>query len=61
MAEIFSKLQEFLVKCSRVWAVMKKPNKEELKITAQASGLGILLIGLMGFLIAIIVRFLLIK
>jgi len=49
-------LKEFLGKCKRVWTVMKKPTKEEIKSIALASGLGILLIGLIGFILATIVR-----
>jgi len=44
------------MKCSRVWTVMRKPTKEEFKVIAQASGLGLLLIGLVGFLIALVFR-----
>lgn len=44
------------MKCNRVWSVMRKPTKEEFKVIAQASGLGLLIIGLLGFLIALVFR-----
>ena len=56
MAEIILKLREFIAKCNRVWTVMRKPTKEELKIVAQASGLGLLLMGLIGFAISMTMR-----
>lgn len=49
-----SKLQlfkDFLVECQRVLRITKKPNKEELKTIVKISGLGMLVIGLMGFFI----------
>ncbi|MFC1685982.1 protein translocase SEC61 complex subunit gamma [Nanoarchaeota archaeon] len=56
MAEWILKSREFFMKCNRVWTIMKKPTKEEFKVIAQASGLGLLVIGLMGFLISLIFR-----
>ena len=56
MAEWVLKSKEFLMKCSRVWSIMRKPTKEEFKVIAQASGLGLLVIGLVGFLISLIFR-----
>lgn len=40
---------------------MRKPTKEELKITAQAAGIGMLLIGLIGFIISTIIRLLTVR
>ena len=56
MVDLMLKLQEFFAKCSRVWAVMMKPTKDEIKVVAQASGLGILLMGLIGFAISMAIR-----
>jgi len=53
---MIQQLKEFFMKCVRVWAVMKKPTKEEIKATATAAGLGILLLGLIGFVISAIVK-----
>ncbi len=54
--EIVSKAREFFMKCNRVWTVMRKPTKEEFKVIAQASALGLLVIGLLGFVISLIFR-----
>ncbi len=48
---ISQKFKTFLVECRRVWQVTKKPKKEELKVILKVTGLGILVIGLVGFLI----------
>lgn len=45
------KLKDFIGECKRVLLITKKPDKEELKTIVKISGLGILLIGLLGFLI----------
>lgn len=49
--ERWTRLKEFVKECKRVLAVTKKPNAEELKTIVKISGIGILLIGLIGFLI----------
>ena len=57
MAEIVAKAKDFFMQCSRVWAVMRKPTKEEFKMVAQASGFGILIIGAIGFAVSLLMRF----
>lgn len=49
-------IKDFFLKCSRVWAVMRKPTKEEIKTIAIASGFGMLVLGLIGFVVSAIVR-----
>lgn len=49
---LLSNFKNFIFKCARVWNITRKPTKEEFKTIAKASMLGILLIGLVGFLIA---------
>ena len=44
-------VKDFLRECKRVLLVTKKPDKAELKMIVKISGLGILIIGLLGFLI----------
>ena len=56
MVKLIEKLHEFYMKSSRVWTVMRKPTKEEFKIIAQASGLGLLLMGFLGFAIFVIMK-----
>jgi|GEM_PF-1317146 len=43
--------KDFVKECKRVWTITKKPNREEFKTIVKISGVGILLIGLIGFLI----------
>lgn len=47
-------LSSFLVECKRVLAVTKKPTGEEFKTVVKVSGAGLLLIGLIGFLVMIL-------
>jgi len=51
-----NKLKSFWKKCKRVWMAMKKPSKEEFQTIAKVSALGILVIGLIGFLFSIIMQ-----
>jgi protein transport protein SEC61 subunit gamma and related proteins len=46
-----SKIRSFVIQCKRVLKITKKPSKEEFKIIVKVSGIGILLIGAMGFII----------
>lgn len=47
------KAKRFLNECVRVLRITKKPNKEEFKVIVKVSGLGIIVIGLIGFIIQI--------
>lgn len=53
-----TKLGSFLVQTRRVWLVLRKPTGEEFKAVAKVSALGILAIGLVGFIISDIIKFL---
>lgn len=44
-------IQSFIIECKRVLIVTKKPDREEFKTIVKISGLGILVIGLVGFVI----------
>jgi len=48
-----TRLKSFVIECKRVWQVTRKPSKEELKVIVKVTGLGILIIGLIGFIINI--------
>ncbi len=52
--KIINSLKSFIERCKRVWMVLKKPTKEELMKVAQISAIGILVIGLLGFIISMI-------
>jgi protein transport protein SEC61 subunit gamma-like protein len=47
-------IRETLTRYKRVLMIARKPDKDELKETARVCGIGILLIGLIGFIFYII-------
>ena len=51
---LIQKLKRFGKECIRVIKVTKKPGKEEYKTIVKVSGIGILIIGLIGFVIQMI-------
>ena len=53
-----ARLRAFLIECRRVLFVTKKPTTEELKVILKVSGLGILLLGFIGFLLQMTKHFL---
>jgi len=57
--KILSSIQSFVLQCSRVWRIMRKPSSEEFKSISKVSAIGLLVIGLIGFLVAIVVNILL--
>jgi len=53
---MLEKAKSFLLKCKRVWQVLKKPSKKEFELTAKVSAIGIGILGFLGFLIAMIMK-----
>jgi len=51
-----TKLKEFITECGRVLRVARKPSKHEFWTIAKVSGIGIMIIGLLGFLLHLIDR-----
>lgn len=51
---LLGKLKNFVKECTRVLKITKKPTKEEFKTISKVSGLGILIIGLIGFIVHLI-------
>jgi len=49
-------IKSFFGKCVRVWRALKKPSKEEFEKVAKISAIGILIIGLFGFLVALLMK-----
>jgi protein transport protein SEC61 subunit gamma and related proteins len=49
-------ITSFFLKCKRVWHALKKPSKKEFLTIAKVSGVGILILGFFGFLIAGIMK-----
>ncbi len=54
LAELWIRLGSFIKECKRVLMLTKKPSKEEFKIIVKVTAAGILLIGLVGFIINMI-------
>lgn len=53
---IITKFKRFIKECVRVLKVTKKPTSTEFKTIVKVSGIGILLIGLIGFIIQLLYR-----
>ncbi|MBI2176332.1 protein translocase SEC61 complex subunit gamma [Candidatus Woesearchaeota archaeon] len=53
---VFTKLRSFALECRRVLTVTKKPTKDELMNIVKVAGIGIGLIGLIGFVLNMINR-----
>lgn len=54
---ITQSFSSLIQKCIRVWKVMRKPTKEEFMVVIKVSAAGTLIIGALGFLIAVIMKF----
>lgn len=52
--DLIIRLKDFGIECKRVFLVTKKPTREEFKAVVKVAGLGILIIGFIGFLVHII-------
>jgi len=51
-----TRLKSFIIECKRVLMVTKKPTSIEYKTIVKVTGLGIAIIGLLGFLIQMIAQ-----
>lgn len=56
---LMQKMKRFISECVRVLHVTKKPTKDEFKIIVKVSGLGMIIIGLIGFILQMIRQLLL--
>jgi protein transport protein SEC61 subunit gamma-like protein len=52
---ITEKTKTFFIKCKRVWQIMRKPTRKEFEQVAKVSAIGIVIIGVFGFLISLII------
>ncbi|MEK6825517.1 MAG: protein translocase SEC61 complex subunit gamma [Nanoarchaeota archaeon] len=53
---ITTRIKSFFVQCTRVWQLLRKPSMDELKSISKISALGLLAIGLIGFLISDVMK-----
>jgi len=51
---MLTRFKSFVIECIRVFKVTKKPSRDEFKAVVKVSGLGILFIGLIGFIVHIL-------
>jgi protein transport protein SEC61 subunit gamma-like protein len=51
---VWTRIKSFTRECVRVFKITKKPTKEEYKTISKVAGLGILIIGLIGFLVHLV-------
>ncbi len=51
---VLTKLKGFVGECRRVLTVTKKPTRDELMAIVKVSGIGIILIGLIGFILQLL-------
>ncbi len=54
-----NRVKKFIKETSRVLRITKKPNQEEFKTLLKVTGLGIAIIGIIGFLIFLVKQILL--
>tara|TARA_Y100000310_G_scaffold294734_1_gene325433 strand:+ start:221 stop:400 length:180 start_codon:yes stop_codon:yes gene_type:complete len=57
MVKILTPIKSFLLKCRRVWHTLKKPSRKEFEQIAKVSAVGILILGVLGFLVSIMMKF----
>jgi len=55
MNKALTSMNTFFLQCKRVWMVLKKPSMKEFETFSKVSAIGILIIGLLGFLVSMIV------
>jgi protein transport protein SEC61 subunit gamma-like protein len=58
MKKLVGSLRSFITKSKRVWIVLKKPTRKEFEMIAKISAIGILLLGIIGFVVSIIIKLL---
>lgn len=54
--ELWTPTKSFFFKCKRVWHVLKKPTRKEFETITKVSAIGILILGVLGFLISIVMK-----
>ncbi len=61
LMDVMNDLKSFAAKSKRVWLVLKKPSRKEFEMVAKVSAIGILILGIIGFFIAILVKILFVR
>ena len=55
--KILTTIKSFFLKCKRVWYALKKPSRKEFETITKVSAVGILALGILGFIISMIIEF----
>jgi protein transport protein SEC61 subunit gamma-like protein len=50
-------LKSFTKQSMRVWRLLKKPSKKEFTTISKVSAIGLILVGLIGFIVALFMGF----
>ena len=56
--KLLTPTKSFALKCRRVWQILKKPSKQEFEQISKVSAIGIVILGVLGFIISIIMKYL---
>ena len=54
--DLWNKTKSFAIKSKRVWQILKKPTRKEFETISKVSAVGIMILGVLGFLISIIIK-----
>jgi protein transport protein SEC61 subunit gamma and related proteins len=54
--EFFISAKSFFLKSKRVWSVLKKPSRKEFETITKVSALGVLVLGILGFVVSVIMK-----
>jgi protein transport protein SEC61 subunit gamma and related proteins len=58
MNKMIESLKLFIMKSKRVWLVMKKPTRQEFELISKISAVGIVVLGVFGFILSIAMSYL---
>ena len=56
MVKLWNSIKSFTLKSKRVWMALKKPSKQEFETIAKVSAVGIVVLGLFGFIVSIFMK-----
>lgn len=54
--KLIQRLKSFSAQSMRVWRILKKPSGKEFKLISKVSAIGILALGLIGFIISTVLK-----
>ena len=53
---VTTRLKSFYQQCTRVWQLLRKPDKQEFWTVSKVSAIGLLLVGAIGFIISFVMK-----